>query len=222
MDRKLAPTPTPSAASEAAVAANGKGKNKGEGKGKDNVQRTCIKIRENRLMAELWRCESQEYKGSHSPICASTRNVGRRFPERLAARAKRAPVAKTKAPRHKQPSRPDGASRSSGDARGDHEPAGGGAWREVWAAGMWNDGSSSGLWEEWVWVPSAAPSSRWTGADQADRTQTRSSGEWQGWRGSNGWGGWAANHQRLFGPPAWPIGEAAWIAKRKGNKVLLL
>lgn len=78
---QLTDTLTPSAASEAAVAA------KGAGKGQRNVQ--CLRVREKRLSADLWRCDGQQYSGSHFPICTFTNNVGRRSPAKLVERAER-------------------------------------------------------------------------------------------------------------------------------------
>jgi hypothetical protein len=181
LDNKLAPTLTPSEASRAAVAAKGKGAGKGEEKGgKEQVQRTCIKIREKRLSADLWRCEGQEYKGSHFPICVFTNNIGRRSPEKLAARAKRSAALKAQS-----------TSRSRGDVGGDAGPARGSAWRQMWVAGGWNDGSGSGSWEQRVWVPPHASSSSSTGGNQADmmRDWSQNPGDrqdwnvWQDWRG---------------------------------------
>jgi len=72
--------------------------------------RTVLKVCEKRLSADLWRCDGQEYKGSHFPICAFTNNVGRRSAERLAARAKRPQT------RGDWQGQPGVASRSRGDA----------------------------------------------------------------------------------------------------------
>ena len=131
----------------------------------------------------------QGYKLPHLRVHQEYRQT---IPREVGSASKAGACGKHKTvPRHEPQSRPDDTSRSSGDARGDIEPVGGGAWRELWVAGGWNDGTGSASWEERVWVPSAAPSSSWTGADQADRRQTQSSGEWQDWRGSNDWGGWA-------------------------------
>ena len=91
---KLVDSLTPSDKSRAVVAApqgkgkgkdqpTGKGKGKGKDKGKDATLRTCIRVREKRLAAALWRCDGVDYKGSHFPMCAFTNNVGRRSREKL-------------------------------------------------------------------------------------------------------------------------------------------
>ena len=163
---KIEPTLTPSEKSIAAVEkANGKGKGKGG--------MTVFKIHEKRLLADLWRFQGKEYRGSHFPICAFTCNKGRRSPERLAARARR---SRTK----KQP--PDAAGRSSGDAR---EPAGGDPHPVAWFCTGWDDGTSIGWWTEVMRVPWNAHASSFAAEVQADRRQTDSSGDWQYWRGWN-------------------------------------
>ena len=48
----------------------------------------CIKLKEKRLKAQIWRCEGQHQKGSHFPICVFTDNVGRRSPGALEERKK--------------------------------------------------------------------------------------------------------------------------------------
>ena len=93
--KKLQPSLEPSPASSVATA-GGKGRSCGKGTkgandaGKDASMRTCIRIREKRLLAALWKCEGVGYKGSHFPICAFTKNVGRRSPERMRVRAEKA------------------------------------------------------------------------------------------------------------------------------------
>ena len=60
----------------------GKNGKKGEAhKGKGSTTRTCIKVREKRLDAAMWRCDEAEYGGGHFPICAFTNDAGRRSAE---------------------------------------------------------------------------------------------------------------------------------------------
>ena len=105
--RKLQPSLEPSPASSDATA-GGKGRSCGKGTkgandaGKDASMRTCIRIREKRLLAALWKCEGVGYKGSHFPICAFTKNVGRRSPERMRVRAEKA-AAKREQSQLRQP-----------------------------------------------------------------------------------------------------------------------
>ena len=163
LQTKLEASLTPSDASEAAVAA----KEKGTGKG--GKTQHYFKVREKRLNEALWRCDGQEYKGSHFPICAFTNNVGRRSPQALAARhkrcqerlkskssgddANRAAVAATSS--SQSAARDDSqwprrdASRSSGDAwqpqqwqwpRRDANRSSGDAWQPQ----QWIDTSNSG------------------------------------------------------------------------------
>ena len=150
--RKLEATLMPSAASQAAVAAQGKG----TGKSARNAQ--CLKIREKRLSADLWRCEGQEYKGSHFPICAFTNNVGRRSPERLAARSRQW--------------RSDDTSRSRGDAWAGRAP-----WEED-VVGVSSSASSSG------WAGAGPADARQT-QSSAVRHDWGGKTHWGGW---NQWG----------------------------------
>ena len=105
--RKLQPSLEPSPASSDATA-GGKGRSCGKGKkgandaGGDASMRTFIRIREKRLLAALWMCGGKGYKGSHFPICAFTKNVGRRSPERMRVRAERA-AAKREQSQLRQP-----------------------------------------------------------------------------------------------------------------------
>ena len=46
----------------------------------------CLKVREKRLAATLWKYEGDHYKGSHFPVCAFTGNIGRRSPQALKRR----------------------------------------------------------------------------------------------------------------------------------------
>jgi len=67
LQAKLLPSLTPSQPS-AAVAATA------------NAWRAagCIKLKEKRLNAEIWRFQGKHQNGSHFPICVFTDNVGRR------------------------------------------------------------------------------------------------------------------------------------------------
>ena len=80
----------------------GKGKKGANDAGGDASMRTFIRIREKRLLAALWMCGGKGYKGSHFPICAFTKNVGRRSPERMRVRAERA-AAKREQSQLRQP-----------------------------------------------------------------------------------------------------------------------
>ena len=154
--RKLGATLTPSDASQAAVAAMGRG----AGKGARNAQ--CLKIKEKRLSADLWRCNGQDYRGSHFPICAFTNNVGRRSPERLAARWRQ----------WRSESEPQGhpydTSRSRGDALAGKTP---------WQA-PWEDASSS----SWAGA-GQADAAQSNAAQQGWHDCTD-------WCGRTQWGGW--------------------------------
>ena len=180
---KLEASLTPSDASKAAVAA----KEKGTGKGGKTQHH--FKVREKRLNEELWRCDGQEYKGSHFPICAFTNNVGIRSPQALAARykrcqewfkskssgddANRTAVAATSS--SQSAARDDSqwprrdASRSSGDA---------------WQSQQWQwprrdaNRSSGDAWQPQQWIDTSN-----SGGDawQADRAQ------WGGWAQLGSW-----------------------------------
>ena len=78
--KKLEASLQPSEASKAAVKARGAGTQQRTQRGAQ-----CLRVREKRLSADLWRCDGKEYRGSHFPICAFTNNVGRRSAEKLAA-----------------------------------------------------------------------------------------------------------------------------------------
>ena len=132
----------------------------GEGKCKDARSAQCFKVREKRLSADLWRCEGQEYKGSHFPICAFTNNVGRRSPERLAARSRQW--------------RSDDTSRSRGDAWAGRAPC------KEDVDGNPSSASSSG------WAGVGRASARQT-QSSAVRQEWH---DWNDWGGKTRWGGW--------------------------------
>ena len=95
--RKLLPSLEPSPASSDATA---EGANDA---GRDASMRTCIRIREMRLPAALWRCEGEGYKRDLcAPICAFTENVGRRSPESMRMRTEKA-AAKREQSQLRQP-----------------------------------------------------------------------------------------------------------------------
>ena len=159
---KLEPSLTPSQASAAAVAEQCKGKGKGEdegkGKGKDATLRTCIRMKEKRLDADLWRCDGVEYKGSHFPICVFTNNIGRRSPEKLRERAQRSQNKKSTQWSDEQEPRHYSRSRSEGRGQGQYREWGG--WTDAdgnTASWEWGGGLGNGTrWGSWEW--SGAPS----------------------------------------------------------------
>ena len=129
--QKLKPSLEPSEASKAAVAAS-------TGKG-----HFCIKIREKRLNAELWKLNGKNFAGSHFPICAFTNNVGRRPPEKLEERL---------AKKREKTNRSGGWSGTSGGREG-WEDDGNEVW-DVWGGAgnhaPWQSGSApwqdNGAW----------------------------------------------------------------------------
>jgi hypothetical protein len=170
---KLAATLTPSPASQAAVAAKGKGKGKGNGKDQRNAQ--CFKVREKRLSADLWRCEGQEYKGSHFPICAFTNNVGRRSPNAMVAR-----VAKQRQLAAKSQREWAESSRSCGTAIPATERATMGAAEDA----VGDPSSASSTPWDWGWMRES------TQAGAARTTEAQLDGsDYNDWRGTNHWGG---------------------------------
>ena len=82
----LQPTPIPHQDMGGAAE---KGKSKGAGKGKDRGGREKFRMGEKRLKAAVWRHKGENHKGSHFPICAFTKNTGRRSEERYQARSRR-------------------------------------------------------------------------------------------------------------------------------------
>ena len=58
-------------------------------KGKGKNKRAGLEVREKRLDVNVWKYQGKLHKGSHFPLAAFTRNVGRRSTERYEARKNR-------------------------------------------------------------------------------------------------------------------------------------
>ena len=88
-EAKLRPTLTPSTelAAVAVLAEETETVRKGRGNGNENIRR--LKIVEKRLDDDLWKIDGKQYKGSHFPLLAYTKNPCRRSPDANERRHKR-------------------------------------------------------------------------------------------------------------------------------------
>ncbi len=179
--RKFEPSLTPSEASQLAVQEmNAKGKGKAQALEFQQRQRTCIKVREKRLQAKLWRCNGQDFKGSHFPICAFTQNVCRRSPEKTKERSQK--HLQHARERRGQPQWRRDTGQVEDEVGGNADNAGDGKSRGKDQGeerhNAWGSGRGSGWVHERTW-------GSWEGTDG------KATWESQSWR-PRGWAGWSS------------------------------